>query len=175
MILNKMLAGTLQVNEGESIMIGDPGYDDTGFLLTKKNVKPGEYNCYSYVGTIDGWGERPWRSEIVLNNDIVKSLADCEYKWEDVSEIGVDAGMAGYFINKPDFDSAAWEKFCEYVFAKKNYANRIKETFLKQKDEQTHLGNWSGFFTESGCGDGVYTVQALKYKDDIVGLRLLFA
>ena len=57
-----------------------------------------------------------------------------------IGEIGVDAGMAGFFENKPDFDDEEWELFCE-----------------KLRDKDCAILPY-GVVCRSGFGDGRYPV-----------------
>lgn len=57
-----------------------------------------------------------------------------------IGYIGVDAGLAGFFNNKEDYDDDAWQKLCDNL--------GTKDAML--------LPN--GAFTSSGFGDGSYAV-----------------
>ena len=77
----------------------------------------------------------------------------------DIGSIGVDAGLAGFFENKKDYNDEEWEDFCN---------------FLDQSTAQAwEIDN--GFFAESGYGDGCYDVYAYVLSDGTaVGLKIVF-
>jgi hypothetical protein len=61
-----------------------------------------------------------------------------------LGNIGVDAGLAGFFQDKPDYNREAWLKMCDKL---------INRTWMITDE---------GFFTESGYGDGCYDVYGIK-------------
>ena len=75
---------------------------------------------------------------------------------EYIGEIGVDAGLAGFFMNKPNYNDDEWNDFC----------NSIRKGNAWIKDE--------GFFSSSGYGDGMYPVYAYKYNGEIIALEIRF-
>lgn len=166
-------AGELVINEGETIDITDPCYDKNVWCrINDVKVKSGTYLCYSYIDEkeILGWGKRPWANEIILPEYKDKGV------WYHLGNIGVDAGLAGYFVNKPNFTDKEWLELCKYMEYddsgnNENFAKGLWETFLVNDP----LLNYKGFYTESGAGDGGYEVYAMKDGDEIVGLRIDFA
>ena len=75
---------------------------------------------------------------------------------KEIGSIGVDAGLAGFFHNKPDYDDDAWSAFCD----------RIR-----------HGDAWitgDGFYSSSGYGDGGYGVYAQEHNGEIVALEIRF-
>lgn len=54
---------------------------------------------------------------------------------EKIGSIGVDAGLAGFFHNKPDYSDEAWSKFCDRI--------RHGDAWLTE----------DGFYSSSGYGD----------------------
>lgn len=94
-------------------------------------------------------------SEKFLNqNHNVLTFSD--ERWEEIGSIGVDAGLAGFFPDKPDFTDDEWSNLCDYM--------RNADAF------KTKLGFW----TESGNGDGMYYVYAIRYNNEIVALKIEF-
>ena len=75
---------------------------------------------------------------------------------KQIGSIGVDAGLAGFFNNKPDYNDAQWHAFCEQIL---NGNAWITE---------------DGFFTSSGYGDGSYPVKAFKLNGKIIALEIQF-
>ena len=76
---------------------------------------------------------------------------------EWIGNIGVDAGLAGFFHDKPDFTDAQWTAFCDQI--------KTGDTWL------TDLG----FFSVSGYGDGAYKVFAAKTGNEVTALEIRFA
>lgn len=68
---------------------------------------------------------------------------DPEPDWELIGDIGVDAGMAGFFRDKPDYTDEEWYQFCSRFDHRKCYT-----------------GLDYGVASESGYGDGSYDVYA---------------
>lgn len=71
----------------------------------------------------------------------------------------MDAGLAGFFNDKKDYNDDEWDKFCEQ---------------LRDPDKNV----WeieNGFFSSSGYGDGDYNVYAYKTAvGETVGLQIRF-
>ena len=68
----------------------------------------------------------------------------------------MDAGLAGFFYNKPDYDDDAWQEFC----------NRIRNGDVWMTED--------GFYSSSGYGDGCYGVYAEVQNEEIVALEIRF-
>ena len=76
--------------------------------------------------------------------------------WRKTGSIGVDAGLAGFFHNKPDYSDEEWGRFCDRV--------RNGDAWLIE----------DGFYSSSGYGDGCYGVYAYKQDGAITALELRF-
>lgn len=74
----------------------------------------------------------------------------------EIGSIGVDAGLAGFFMNKPDYTDDEWSDFCDYI--------RNGDAWIKNE----------GFFSSSGNGDGCYPVYAYKQNGEITALEIRF-
>ena len=85
-------------------------------------------------------------------------------------EIGVDAGLAGFFQNKPDYENDDWNNICNFIFESGDATNR-KQFWLV--DESSPL-KCKCFFCESGIGDGVYELSRLEKDGRLVGYKLNF-
>lgn len=83
--------------------------------------------------------------------------------WRYVGDIGVDAGIAGFFDGeKPDFSDSEWAEHCNWM--------REKDTETK-KQNGGRASYWyirclpqtekDGFWTSSGYGDGGYSAHAI--------------
>lgn len=165
MKLNFTLVGTIDIAD-DKIDITDPCYDKSTWCRTQKPIVSGEYNCYAGVGSNKTWGKRVY-SLIILANGL---NLDGKYDVQSVGSIGVDAGMAGFFVNKPDYSDDDWNQVCDYVF-ENDGGGQPKKFWIV--DEDTPL-RCKGFFSESGIGDGEYVVYEIKQHDKIVGYKLEF-
>ena len=155
-------------HRGNTIDITDPCYDKDTLCRTTQELPEGEYDCWVDIVDYGDWGKRVTKSFIIKK--------DCNYDddvfWSEyVAEIGVDAGLAGFFDNKPDYDDAAWSEFCEWSWKKENQIER-KTVALADED---NAAKCNGFFTSSGFGDGCYDVIALYDKaDKLIGYEINF-
>ena len=144
----------------DTIDITDPCYDrDVWCRVNGVKIVPGNYTCIAWIynDTFEWNGKmqnvRYVGSCGIYLNGIIPSQKD----YEEIGEIGVDAGLAGFFIDKPDYTDSEWHDFCD----------RIKKGNAWIFDE--------GFFTSSGHGDGGYPVYAAKDKEgNIVSLEIRF-
>ena len=133
----------------------DPCYDSNTWCRKDDiEIVPGKYQIYTFT---DG-DNRVRILQFVLADEKVISdfnnpITPITRSWRYISEnIGVDAGLCGIFQHKPDFDDDEWiDDFCSNV----NY----------NADGNMWTGKhpWQkGFFTESGWGDGMYTLSAIR-------------
>lgn len=139
-----------KIHLGERVDFTDPCYDkDVWCRMTVDGFLPGTYNCYASYNdegrVAESWiiHEKcdigPGRGQVMLAESVV--LAGC----------GVDAGLFGYFDDKPDFDDAQWYALC----------NNLQEINVVNGD----FDGRDGFYTESGYGDGVYCPVLWKNKE----------
>lgn len=151
--VREIVVGNLDIPNGK-VDITDPCYDrDVWCRINQKQIKPGKYECYALKyekeNRIAACGIRIKDYPEYFDDDL-----------EPIGEIGVDAGMAGFFPQKPDYDHDAWMSLCENEF------NGEYPTICLYKD---------GFCTSSGYGDGCYTVYALKdQQGEIIALEIHF-
>lgn len=128
---------------GPKIEITDPCYDHSVWCrMNDVEIVPGTYDCVVDIADEGVWGHRV--AHIMIFHE---SIGDAI--WDEVisemspiGDIGVDAGLAGFFENKPDYTDEEWHDFC----------NAIEKGQCWIFDE--------GFFSSSGYGDGGYTVWA---------------
>lgn len=163
MRLKFTLAGSLDIAD-DKIDITDPCYDNSVWCRTQKPIIPGRYNCYAGEGS--KWGRRVY-SLILLADGFG---LDGRYDVQSVANIGVDAGLAGFFVNKPDYSDDEWDRICEYIF-KQDGSGQTKKFWIV--DENSPL-KCKGFFSESGVGDGVYLLYEVKHRGKIIGYKLEF-
>lgn len=137
------------------VTVTDPGYDaGTWCTLTGIKVKPGDYTCAAWRWreqyTREGKRYSCTRTMIcgIYLNDAIPSPEELK-SMPLIGTIGVDAGLAGFFQDKPDYDQDAWFAMCDK---------------LRNK---TWLITDEGFFTNSGYGDGSYAVHGIKNADGL--------
>ena len=80
-------------------------------------------------------------------------------KWKEIGTIGVDAGLAGFFPDKPNFSNDEWQKFVDEMYSSKR---------TEYKNDEY------GFYSSSGYGDGGYPVYGIKEGDEYVALKICF-
>lgn len=147
---------------GPKIDITDPCYDrDTWCRMNDVSIKEGEYTCMVSESTCDAvFNGKPHQYKVI--ESIAISLSGkfpAETQSTYFGEIGVDAGLAGFFNNKPDYTDPEWDSFCDRL-------NQPKENVWLQD---------VGFFSTTGHGDGSYTVFADRDShNDIVSLVIEF-
>ena len=117
-----------------SVDITDPCYDrDVWFRMTDVKIRKGVYTCIAWHHKDKG----------TFNNGE-------PYCYD------VDAGLAGFFHNKPDYTDDEWAAFCDRV--RHGDAWLIKE----------------GFYSSSGYGDGCYGVYAYEQGGEITAIEIRF-
>lgn len=141
---------------GKKIDITDPCYDhDTWCRINDLEIEAGLYRCYVIIADdseTNGWGERVAEIGIEL-------VGTTPYKYERIGSIGVDAGMAGFFENKPDYKDEEWHMFCDCLDYKHN------------KYWLWHVG----FFSDSGYGDGSYEVKVSRNSHGkVIAVKIVF-
>ncbi len=145
-LLEKVERGEVAFPAGE-ISVTDPCYDmGTYGRIDGVQIIPGTYKCNSWVCKKgDKWSiGRTFIAQILLKGVDTKK-SEREY----IGSIGVDAGLAGFYQNKPDYSDSEWNDFCDAFFA---------------SDGNDYLLNEYGFCTSSGFGDGSYDVYV--YRND---------
>lgn len=144
--------------------ITDPGYDKDTWCRLRKELPAGEYKYEANItDKTNGWGKR------------VSSLRIQKKGWKGhrinrlVDYIGVDAGLAGFFDNKPDYNYDEW------------LADVCEGFLFKQEGDvyEAHSDNamrCEGVFSSSGYGDGEYPVYQIidSHTNEIVGYKIKF-
>ena len=143
------------VREGDVVTATDPCYDAPEGVHF--NLPVGVYECMYDITDEGLWGRRVAKCAILREGSHLYEPDEAYRIFE--GSTGVDAGLAGFFINKPDYDDPAWEQFCHEV-----YANEDEGAYHTPE----------GFFTQSGYGDGEYDVYILKNRDEVVGAMIIF-
>lgn len=139
----KYIEGEIVFNT-DTLDVTDPCYDKDVWCRMTVPIAPGKFNYRAEL--VDYWGER------VSALRIVSADIDCiPNRGRVIGNIGVDAGLAGFFDHKPDYDDDKWAEICEFI----NHDENCYEV-----DEKTPLG-CVGVFSSSGIGDGGYNVYEL--------------
>ena len=140
------------------IDITDPCYDKNVWCRMTAEVKAGEYECYVWRHTDKGVynGEEYKDVRVGIIAIYLDGIIPPMRSMEEIGSIGVDAGLAGFFMNKPDYNDEEWDKFCDSI--------RDGDAWIKDE----------GFFSSSGYGDGCYGVYASKVNGEIVALEIRF-
>lgn len=132
--------GTIEL--GNEVDITDPCYDKDVWCRMTTNCEPGLYKGYVEVVDEGDWGKRV-ATVSIFKGDKIWGIEEMEL----IGNIGVDAGLAGFFNNKPDFTDEEWSDFCDEL----------------SEGEAWNLHN--GIFSESGFGDGSYDVYANEERN----------
>ena len=147
--------GTIRLTKGY-ITATDPCYDkNTWCIVEIKNVLAGNWKAYIKNSNDTSWGDRI--SELVLVNESY-NIDDIDCFEEMEGEAGVDAGLCGFFEDKPNYDNNTWGKLCDEYFFKGKFGIASLDTDFKC------VGVWS----ESGYGDGGYPVYTASDRSGYV-------
>lgn len=121
-------------------------------------IKEGNYTCMVWYQTDKGeYDGKPYSYKVVgIIGIYLDGVVPAQKAMKEIGSIGVDAGLAGFFHHKPDYDDAAWAEFCDRV---------------------SHGDAWmieNGFYSSSGYGDGGYGVFAYQQDGEIRALEIRF-
>jgi len=142
-----------------SVDITDPCYNkDVWCRMNDVKIKEGIYTCMVWYQKDKGeYNGKPYCYETVgIIGIYLDGMIPRQKDMKVIGDIGVDAGLAGFFHNKPDYDNDAWNAFC----------SRIRNGDVWLIDD--------GFYSSSGYGDGCYNVYALEQQGEIVALEIRF-
>lgn len=170
------LIGQIDLFDG-LVDVTDPCYErDTWCAVFDLRVLPGKYNCFIDVANFpyekehDATGEtevdddKRIMSLTILHESYGKDLraALIDFEPEVEAEVGVDAGLCGFYSHKRDFaEETEWDNFW------KNLAR------YEGRDCDVKV---NGVTVSSGFGDGYYPVYKLTNNNgEITGLRLDFS
>lgn len=131
-----------------SVDITDPCYGKD--IWCRKNdvkISEGKYQCVTWI--CRKRDKHPDR-RIAVIGIYLAGYIPVQNDMECIGEIGVDAGLAGFFNNKPDYTDAEWSEFCD-----------------KLCDGNAWLTE-EGFWSSSGYGDGCYPVYAAKNQQGVI-------
>lgn len=142
-----------------SVDITDPCYNrDVWCRMNDVKIKEGNYTCMVWYQTDKGeYDGKPYSYKVVgIIGIYLDGVVPAQKAMKEIGSIGVDAGLAGFFHHKPDYDDAAWAEFCDRV---------------------SHGDAWmieNGFYSSSGYGDGGYGVFAYQQDGEIRALEIRF-
>ena len=142
-----------------SVDITDPCYNkDVWCRMDNVRIKEGKYTCMVWYHTDKGkYDGKPYSHKMVgILGIYLDGKIPNQKSMKEIGSIGVDADLAGFFHNKPDYDDEAWSAFCDRV--------RHGDAWITE----------DGFYSSSGYGDGCYGVYAQKQNDEIVALEIRF-
>ena len=173
----KLYVGTISINDG-IVDITDPCYsNDTWCARFGQKVKPGIYKCYVDIWNSPYHDSNPICKNMIRNDYRITSLTIFHKDYCDFDEgvdddkfeildtnIGVDAGLCGFYNHKPDFkEDKDWDKFWQNLSNLREYCGTC----------DTILGN--GVTVSSGWGDGCYPLYKLEDNEgEIYALQLRF-
>ena len=142
-----------------SVDITDPCYDkDVWCRMSDVVIKNGIYTCMVWYHTDKGECDgEPYSYEVVGIIGIhLNGIIPLQKSMKEIGSIGVDAGLAWFFHNKPDYDDKRWIEFCD-----------------KLRDGDAWIDE-DGFYSCSGYGDGGYGVFAHEQNGEIDALEIRF-
>lgn len=122
---------------GTTVDITDPCCNKDVWCRMTVDCEPGLYKGYVEMSDEGDWGMLVAAISIFKGNKIW-GIEEMEY----IGSIGVDAGLAGFFNNKPDFSDPEWNEFCDKI------------------NDGDAWNLYNGIFSSSGYGDGCYSVYA---------------
>lgn len=155
-----MLKGKLTFTSNK-LDVTDPCYDRDVVLRTTVDIDPGVYDYEIIIDGSTGWGDR------CKSISIKKEGCGKTRRGPAIGAIGVDAGLAGFFENKPDYDCDAWDKICESLHG-------YPRVIATDQNNKEPFG-CECVFCSSGFGDGYYTVSSLlNFRGQVVGYEITF-
>lgn len=174
--------GDIDFNDGLAD-ITDPCYEsDVWCAAFGKRIKAGKYAAYITVfdypymvkaeNALEAEQLKVQIGESIKQSDkrimsvkiVHKDFVNANNRWRiQASEIGVDAGLCGFYNHKPNFkDDNLWLQFCDGL---NHFEGTCCVCDLKPY----------GITVSSGFGDGAYGLFAQKEKGEIVALELRFS
>lgn len=142
-----------------SVDITDPCYNrDVWCRMNDVRIREGEYACMVWHQTEKGeYGGKPYCYKVVgMIGIYLDGVVPPQKSMKEIGRIGVDAGLAGFFHEKPDYSDEEWGAVC---------------------DRSAHGDAWlteDGFYSSSGYGDGFYGVFAAEQDGEITALEIRF-
>lgn len=178
MILKESLIEIREITAGK-IDITDPCYSEDASLRINNIALPaGKYKLICFKGweyeqnELDKLAEmgitatkesepedlRHRIFSIMMKKPSCKNASFSSKRWEQIGQIGVDSGMAGFFWNLNGF--ADDDEYFDFI--------------AELDDNDGVMVSDRGFYCSSGYGDGIYDVFAIKQNNEIIALRIDF-
>lgn len=141
--------------------VTDPGYSKDVWcrITTPKPVKEGNYACRIWAKTRkEEYEGREWTdTRVGIIGLYLDDIVPAQFAMKEIGTIGVDSGMAGFFMDKPDYSVDEWESLCD--------STNKGDAWIRDE----------GFFSYSGYGDGSYPVYAAyNQNEEIIALEIRF-
>ena len=158
------LLGSLNIPNGECY-VSDPSYStDTWCNWKLENMVPGEYDCYYRLSDQKDWGTRVGAIKIVHHDYRNGTIQFNDIPDKDV-HIGVDSGTCGFIIT-----DATAGKLMSY-----GEISLVWDKIDNNKEAKCCIIPGLGFFSESGLGDGDYSLSVAtdEYQDNKVYAALI--
>ena len=153
----KIYKGTITFTE-DVLDVTDPCYDKGVWCRSTLPIKPGEYEWQAVENT-GSYGTRIHSLSIFQRGAML-----ARNRGKTVARIGVDAGLAGFFENKPDYNDEEWEEICDLL--------KDKKVCVAEKENPFKC---VGICSESGYGDGEYAVVELHdVEGHWAGYRIIY-
>lgn len=128
-----------EIRLGNLTVATEPCHDkDVWCRIDDIPTLPGTYYCYLKVSDEGKWGKRVAAIRVVHQSIRRKAIDECLCR-KYIGKIGVDAGFAGFYNNKPNYTDEQWSEFVDHCHDK---------CYIRPE----------GFCSESGYGDGSYNV-----------------
>lgn len=174
--------GDIDFNDGLAD-ITDPCYEqDTWCATFGKKIKPGKYGAYITIidypymvkaeNALDAAQLKTQIGKSVKQSDkrimsvkiVHEDFINANKRWlMQASNIGVDAGLCGFYNHKPNFKvDKLWMRFCDGL---QHFEGTCCVCDMKPY----------GITVSSGFGDGCYGLFAQKERGEIVALELRFS
>lgn len=169
-----------------SVDVTDPCYNrDVWCRMNDVKIKEGEYTCLVWYHTDKGTDNgKPYAYKVVgIIGIYLDGRIPVQKAMKEIGSIGVDAGLAGFFHNKPDYDDDAIEAVTEDFFSKSDsVCNSLKQVDvildgsasiaverILALDIETCAGRLSCFLNPRGTA----TIMLLESSDGTARLDLL--
>lgn len=162
-------------NKTGKMDVTDPCYDKDSCCRSKFLCLPGKYNVYIDIRVCRGWGTRVHSLRIVHDEyDGKNKFSTWKPKLMRYSSVFVDAGLCGFFDNKPDYKSDNFGNLGKYDKLNPKTWGQVCD--LVRNKEFAVLSY--GAFSSSGIGDGSYPIYIWYGNDptsvDVVAAELRF-
>lgn len=142
--------------------VTDPCYDASVWCRTQVDITPGKYTYMIKIRQ-----ERNHEVIASLKIRLKKAKGGVRF-FREIGAIGVDAGLAGFFENKPDYDDEQWSRVGDELL-------QAGHPTILQTAKESSFG-CNGVVVTSGYGDGAYPVYEIIGENGTrLGYRIDFA